>query len=239
MKQRNTWSTGALILVAVVYCVVYSALKHNLAATAAALAAQPVTVVIDAGHGGEDGGAVSVTGVLESGLNLAIAGRLEQVLAFCGVQTSMIRSGDQSVSSEGDTVTARKVADLKQRVRMVNAVQNAVLISIHQNHFSESKYDGAQVFYARTEGSRALAQQTQSVLRETLDPENHREVKAADSVYLMEKLQCTGILVECGFLSNPQEDRLLQQEAYQKKIACAIGAALVQYLEKGDESFEV
>lgn len=239
MFHRKTWSMGALIIVAVVYCLVYSTVKYNLTKAAAALAAQPVTIVIDAGHGGEDGGTSSADGVPESGINLSVALRLEQLLALCGMQTEMIRSEDVSVSTEGDTITERKVSDLKHRVQMVNSLQNAVLVSIHQNHFSEEKYSGAQVFYAGTDGSRQLAQRAQSVLREVLDPGNRREVKAASSVYLMEKISCTGILVECGFLSNPTEAQLLQQETYQKKIACALGAALAQYLEKGDETFEV
>ena len=121
---------------------------------------------------------------------------------------------------------------------MVKAAEPALLVSIHQNPFDESKYYGAQVFYAGTDGSKELAQLTQSLLRETLEPDNHRETKKADTVYLMEQIECTGILVECGFLSNPQEDQLLQQEDYQMKIACAIGSAVAQFLEEGN-GFEV
>lgn len=224
-----------LLLVAVVYGAVYLAMQHNLSVKTAALAAQPVTIVVDAGHGGEDGGAVSQNGAKESEINLSVACRLEQVLALCGMKPLMLRSTDDAVSTEGDTIHARKVSDLKQRAILTNAAGPAILVSIHQNHFGEAKYCGAQVFYAATSGSRELAQLAQKGLRSALDPDNGREIKKADTVYLMEQINCTGILVECGFLSNPQEAALLQTPAYQTKIACALGSALAQFLEEGKQ----
>lgn len=240
MNKRTTRGMGAVLALAAVYFFVFSAVKYNLAATAAAVTAEPITIIIDAGHGGEDGGATSVSGVQESQINLAISLRLEQLLALTGFQTQMVRDTDTSIySSDCTTITEKKVSDLKNRVAMINAVSNGLAVSIHQNHFSESKYSGAQVFYAATSGSKELAGLMQSQLRETLAPTNHREIKAASSVYLMEHIECTGILVECGFLSNPEEDRLLQDEVYQKKLTCAIGSALAQYLGKGDTQLEV
>lgn len=240
MNKGITRSIGAILILAAAYFFVFSAVRFNLAATAAAMAQEPVTVVIDAGHGGEDGGATSVSGVRESQLNLAISLRLEQLLALAGIQTQMIRDTDTAVySGSCATITEKKVSDLKNRVATINAVNQALVVSIHQNHFSESKYSGAQVFYAPADGSKELAQIAQSVLRETLAPSNRREPKAASSVYLMEHIQCTGILVECGFLSNPQEDLKLQDSDYQKKLVCAIGGALTQYLGKGEAQNEV
>ena len=231
MEQKK----GILILAltALIYGAVYLAMSHNLAMKTAALAARPVTIVIDAGHGGEDGGALSDSGDRESDLNLAISLKLEQLLAFCGMKTQMIRENDVSVYTSGDTVTERKVSDLKNRVALVNAAGPAILISIHQNQFAQSKYSGAQVFYAGTDGSKELAGMTQLLLRQTIDPDNRREIKRADTVFLMEKIKCTGILVECGFLSNQQEAALLRQGPYQTKIICAIGSALAQFLEEG------
>lgn len=240
MNKGITRSIGAILILAAAYFFVFSAVRFNLAATAAAMAQAPVTVVIDAGHGGEDGGATSVSGIRESQLNLAISLRLEQLLALAGIQTQMIRDTDTAVySGSCATITEKKVSDLKNRVATINAVNQALVVSIHQNHFSESKYSGAQVFYAPADGSKELAQIAQNVLRETLAPSNRREPKAASSVYLMEHIQCTGILVECGFLSNPQEDLKLQDSDYQKKLVCAIGGALTQYLGKGDAQNEV
>ena len=115
-----------------------------------------VCVIIDAGHGGEDGGASSSSGTLESDLNLQIALRLEDLLHLLGYDTYMIRRTDISVYTSGQTLSQKKVSDLKERVRIINETKNAVLISIHQNYFPESKYSGAQVFYAKTEGSSEL-----------------------------------------------------------------------------------
>lgn len=224
-----------LIIVAVVYGAVYLSMEHNLAVKTAALARQPVTVVVDAGHGGEDGGAVSAAGARESQVNLDISLRLEQLLALCGMKPMMIRSEDCSVYTDGDTVHTRKVSDLKHRAALVNEQQPAILVSIHQNHFDEPKYHGAQVFYSASGRSKELAQSVQSSLRQTLDPDNRREIKKADTVYLLEQTDCTGILVECGFLSNPQEALLLQEPNHQMKIACAIGSALAQFLEEGKD----
>lgn len=198
----------------------------------ASLLSQPPTVVIDAGHGGEDGGATSVSGALESALNLEIALRVRDLLTFAGVPTMMLRETDTALYSEGAaSYSEKKVSDLKNRVSMVNAVPNGVLLSIHQNTFPEAKYRGSQVFYARAGDSQTLAQRTQTALRTCLDPGNRRECKPADSVYLMEHIECTGILVECGFLSNPAEDKALQTPGYQKKLAAALCGALTIYIE--------
>lgn len=239
MFKIKNLGVGTLILITAVYFFVYSAMRYNLAATAAMDVSRPVTVVIDAGHGGEDGGAVSVSGVQECQINLSVALRLEQLLALCGVKPAMIRTIDTAVYTEGDTITEKKVSDLKHRVQLVNETTNALLISIHQNHFSEPKYTGAQVFYAPFNGSEALALLTQQSLRSTLDPGNRRQPKPANSVYLMQQVSCPAILVECGFLSNPQEAALLQTETYQTKLVCALTCALTQYLEKGEREVEI
>ena len=216
-----------------VYCFAYFVISANVSKTVSLLSENGYTIVIDAGHGGEDGGAVGVSGMKESDLNLEIALRLEQLLSLCGVPCSMIRSEDVSVYTEGNTITEKKVSDLKRRVEMVQTTENPVLVSIHQNHFSDEKYDGAQVFYSSASGSNSLAQMMQQMLREQLDPRNHRECKPADSVYLMERTNCPGVLVECGFLSNPAEEHLLQEPNYQTKLVCVLGCSLTQFLEEG------
>lgn len=194
-----------------------------------------VTVVIDAGHGGEDGGAISVTGAHESGINLQIALRLNDLLRLLGRRTVMIRTADVSVHTEGTTIAQKKVSDIRNRVRTVEAVHNALLVSIHQNQFQESKYRGAQVFYAKTEGSQALAELLQAQLSEQLDPNNHRQCKKSDGVYLMEHISCPAVLVECGFLSNAAEEALLRDETYQKKLSAVIAGAINSYSEENHE----
>ena len=188
------------------------------------------TIVVDAGHGGIDGGATSCTGVLESALNLEISLRLNDLLQLLGMETVMIRTTDTSVYTEGNTIAAQKVSDLKERVRIVAETDNAILVSIHQNTFSDSRYGGAQVFYAATQGSRELAHLLQSSLSETVNPGSNRKCKKADGVYLMEHIDATGVLIECGFLSNPEEEAKLRSEDYQKKLCCVIASVLSQQL---------
>ena len=184
-------------------------------------------IIIDAGHGGVDGGATSCSGVLESQLNLEIALRLNDLLNLLGFDTKMIRTEDISVYTEGETIAAKKVSDLKQRVKLVNGTENAVLISIHQNYYSESRYHGAQVFYSVHETSKQLSVQLQKGFAAT---GSTRSAKPADGVYLMEKVKCPAALVECGFLSNPTEEAKLRSAEYQKIIAAVIAASMSTFL---------
>lgn len=198
------------------------------------------SIVIDAGHGGEDGGAVSCTGVNESEINLQISLRLEDLLHLLGQKTVMIRTEDiELYSTDAKTFSEKKVSDLKNRVKLVNETPNALLISIHQNQFSQSKYHGAQVFYAQSGGSEALADQVQGALSSAIDPENTRQCKQATNVYLMDNINCTGILVECGFLSNAEEEAQLRDPGYQKKLAAVIGCSVYRYLQEETEEDEV
>ena len=189
------------------------------------------TVVIDAGHGGEDGGAVSISGAIESHLNLSIAQRLDSILGLYGVNSMLLRNSDISLHSSGaQTIREKKVSDLHNRVNIIESLDDCIVISIHQNAFTDSKYHGAQVFYANGELSLPLAQITQDVLRKNLDPENTRKPTAVPtSVYLMNHITCKAILVECGFLSNPEEDVLLQSPEYQTKLAASLAGAYIQY----------
>lgn len=195
-----------------------------------------VRMVIDPGHGGEDGGAVSCTGVPESTINLEIALRMEDLFHFLGYETVMIRTTDTAVHTQGNTIAARKMSDLKQRVRLVNETENGLLISIHQNTFSDSRYDGAQVFYAENEESRRIAEKVQEGLSGALKPGTNRRCKEAKGVYLMEHITAPGILVECGFLSNPEEEALLRSAAYQKKIASIICCAVAEFTALDDKN---
>lgn len=187
-------------------------------------------IVIDPGHGGEDGGATSCTGRMESEYNLATSRRLDDLLHLLGFQTRMTRTSDVSIYTTGDTIARKKLSDLKERVRIVNETSNALLISIHQNQFSDSRYSGAQVFYAKTDGSRELGENLQTNLVSALNPGSHRKSKPISGVYLMENIHCTGVLIECGFLSNPQEEAELRDSSYQKKLCCVIASVISQHL---------
>ena len=187
-------------------------------------------VIIDAGHGGVDGGAVSCTGVYESHLNLQIALKLEDLMHLLGIRTVMIRDTDRSVYTEGNTIAAKKVSDIKERTRIVNSTPNALLVSIHQNNFPDPRYNGTQIFYNGQQQSKELAKQLQSTFRSTLSPNNRRQAKKSSRVYLMEHINCTAVLVECGFLSNPQEEAKLRESTYQAGICCVIASGISQYL---------
>lgn len=193
-------------------------------------------IVVDPGHGGEDGGAVSCTGQLESGYNLAISLRLDDLLHLLGYDTTIIRREDTSVYRKGETIAQRKASDLKERVRIVGETENALLLSIHQNQFPDGRYSGAQVFYADTPGSQDLARALQGALVSTLNPGSSRKCKKSSGVYLMEHIRCPGVLIECGFLSNPAEEAKLRDPEYQKKLCCVIAATVSMSLTASEVS---
>lgn len=185
--------------------------------------------VLDAGHGGEDGGAVSPTGVQESHINLSVVLKMEDILSFCGNSPALLRRENKSLhDGNAGTLREKKVSDLKNRVAALEAEPGATLVSIHQNTYQNSKYRGTQVFFAPTDGSEALAAHIQKAIQASLQPENTREHKRIpESVYLMNHVQNRAVLVECGFLTNPEEEALLAQEKYQRKLAVALSSALL------------
>lgn len=195
------------------------------------------TLIIDAGHGGEDGGAVSSSGTIESHINLAVALRVGALMDLYGIDHILLRDSDRSLHDDScDTLREKKVSDLHNRVNTIESTPNAVLMSIHQNIFSNSKYHGAQVFYATHEDSLPFAQIVQSTLRTAVDSDNTRVPTAiASSVYLMNHITCPAILVECGFLSNPAEEALLTTTGYQTKLALALTSAYITYQESTEE----
>lgn len=187
-------------------------------------------IIIDPGHGGVDGGATSCTGILESTYNLDISLRLNDLFHLLGYDTKMIRTTDTSVYTKGETIAQKKVSDLKERVRIVNETENGLLISVHQNIFSDSRYSGAQVFYRETEESEELAKQLQAAFKKTINPASNRMCKKSDGIYLMEKIEKPGVLIECGFLSNAEEEAKLRNPEYQKKLCCVIAASVSTFL---------
>lgn len=191
------------------------------------------TVILDPGHGGEDGGAVSAGGDKESDINLSIALRTDQIMGLCGLPVVLTRSEDISIHDpSASTLREKKVSDIHNRVKLVDETEGAVLLSIHQNSYSDPRYSGAQVFYGANQDSKLWGENTQEVLRTTLNEANTRAAKQIpDTVYLMNHINCPAILVECGFMSNGEEASLLQTAGYQKKIATALTGACLQYLQ--------
>lgn len=190
-------------------------------------------LILDAGHGGEDGGASSASGDKESDINLSIVQKTEALMAFLGIRTELTRSEDKSMHSEGaSTIREKKISDLKNRVAFVESFPDVMLISVHQNHFTDARYSGAQVFYNGGDISRQWGEGTQDVLRQMLSSGNNRDAKPMpDGIYLFEHINCPAILVECGFLSNGEEASLLLTDTYQRKIALALAGAYLQEIQ--------
>ena len=189
-------------------------------------------VVIDPGHGGQDGGAVAADGTAESEINLAVSLRLEGILRFAGVPTEMTRREDVMVCDPGlSTMRQRKVSDIHNRVELVNGIPGAVLLSIHQNSLPSSPVThGAQAFRNREPEAEALAQTMQDTLNTVVNTHRAKEPKQiTESIYLMNHVTVPAVLVECGFLSNEEETARLRQGAYQTKLAAAIAAGYLQW----------
>ena len=188
-------------------------------------------VVIDPGHGGMDGGCVSVDGTPEKGINLAVAESLRDGLKLLGYDVVCTRESDISIYDKGtEGLGEQKKSDMKNRLAIFSKYSEGISVSIHQNQFTDSRYSGAQGFYAGTEGSAQLAKLLQERLVSTLNPGSNRKCKKSDGVYLMEHIDCTGVLIECGFLSNAEEEAKLSCGTYQKKLCCVIAATVSQYL---------
>lgn len=183
------------------------------------------TIIIDAGHGGADGGAVSQNGVVESRLNLQIAKKIYEMFAFVGQPTVMTRTGEDGLyNPDSHTIRQKKVADTRNRVDLINGYESATLISIHQNSMPNApKVHGAQVFFNTKEQARVLANSIQAALNGCINEGNEKtETAIPKSVYIMSHVNCDAVLVECGFLSNAEEVQFLQQDDYQRKLAAAI-----------------
>lgn len=190
------------------------------------------TIVLDAGHGGEDGGAVSKNGIIEKDVNLAIAMNLKPMLEMSGFHVVMIREADVSVGDSSlDTIKARKTSDIHNRLKAIEENGDCVFLSIHQNHFDNSKYSGAQIFYGtKNSNSQILADQTQQSICKLLQPENKRATKpTTDSIYLLRNATVPAVIVECGFLSNSSEAKKLNQPEYQRQMAFAIYQGFLGY----------
>ena len=189
------------------------------------------TIVIDPGHGGKDGGASGVTGTVEKDINLAISQKLQGYIETNGDVCLMTRESDTGLYEASSTKWV-KSKDLKKRKEIINSSNGDVFVSIHLNSFPQQQYYGAQVFYqTENEQSKLLAECVQSQMVSVLDPDNKRVAKASDTYYILKNNPMPSIIVECGFLSNPREEKLLQDEEYQNKIAYAIYTGILKYLE--------
>lgn len=197
----------------------------------AAPTASPVVpfLLIDPGHGGADGGAVGSDGTLEKDINLAIAMPLGDMLTVFGYAVRMTRDRDVSIHDEGvTTLRKQKISDMHNRLKLYE--QAVLTIGIHQNFYPVSKYSGTQLFYAASHPeSKVLAEQIRQTVVSAVQPDNTRQLKLGTDVFLLEKTTRPAVFVECGFLSNPAELSRLKSKEYQRKMALAVAAGVMQY----------
>lgn len=229
--KRGACLLAALLAVILALVLTVGRLNKLLSPAMSQSVRQPgAALILDAGHGGEDGGAVSITGAPESQINLAIVLKLRDILGLYGVDPVLLRETDVSLHDESaSTLREKKRSDLKNRVAAVENLEGGILLSIHQNTYTASQYHGAQVFYAPTEGSQELAELLQASIQAALQPDNQRAAKRIpESVYLMNHISCPAALVECGFLTNAEEEAKLRQDGYQKQLAATLAGALLR-----------
>lgn len=227
------WVCALLALLAAGLIVYHAVYPHDRIGVLGRGSDVPV-LVVDAGHGGFDGGAVGASGTTEQDINLQISHSVYALAHFYGYPAVMTRPDHEALDyTPGRSVHDNKVADIKARERFVNETENPVFLSIHLNKFEQSQYYGAQVFYSKNHAEgQTLAELTQASLISGIQNGNIRRAKpAAPAIYLMKRLQCPAVIVECGFLSNPEEERLLTQPDYQKRLAICVFGGYHNYLK--------
>ncbi len=192
-------------------------------------------IIIDAGHGGIDGGTSANDGTVEKDINLDISLKLNEILSSMGIKTVMTRIDDNALNDENaSTIRQKKISDIKNRLSIINETEDAVFVSIHQNHYSQEKYSGAQVFYSKNNPqSRDLAEKIRFRLITVLQPDNTREIKQSGSeIYLLNNAKIPAVMVECGFLSNYIETKLLKDQEYQRKLAFTVAMGIIDFLNQ-------
>lgn len=239
MKLRNS---RLIIIFSILFFIILSAMLYftfMANSSADGVMTKPVlkqTVIIDAGHGGDDGGAIGIDGTVEKDINLDIALKLEKLLKFYGFDVIMTRTEDIMTCDDGlDSLRKRKVSDIHNRFDVLEKNPDAVFISIHQNKFEDNSQHGTQVFYSgNNDESKLLAESIQNSIVSVLQPDNSRVVKKSGSgIYLLYHAKLPAVLVECGFISNPAEVKKLNDENYRMKIAILIADGLIKYLMNG------
>lgn len=236
MKRKQLWTIITFILILGISIAGSNLTEKRIAVETAAerigTALDRPVVVIDAGHGGMDGGCVSIDGVAEKGINLNIALSLKDMLTVMGYQPVCTRESDISIHDEGiEGLSKQKKSDMQNRLELFNKYDGAIAVSIHQNQFTDSKYSGAQMFYSeKSSDSERLAGIMKEQFVSLLQPENTRETKpVGDELYLLNNSSNPAVMIECGFLSNQEESLKLQDENYQKQIAFTIFTGLCRY----------
>ncbi len=192
-------------------------------------------IIVDAGHGGEDGGTQSADGILEKDINLAISLKIHNILSERGYETVLVRDGDYLIYDDNcDTLREKKVSDIHNRMKITERYDDCIFLSVHQNYYTESKYSGAQVFYSgNNPESEKIASEIQATIVSDIQPDNTRQIKESTTdVYLLYHAQVPAVMVECGFMSNKEEAEKLSDVNYQQRIAESVVKGINSYLVK-------
>ncbi|MGN0675145.1 MAG: N-acetylmuramoyl-L-alanine amidase [Oscillospiraceae bacterium] len=236
MKKFN-WNAAFVVLTffACVGVIIYAATKIDNAVTVSNPIPQDnFMIVLDAGHGGMDGGCSTADGKTEKGINLNILLSVRDLSRFFGYNVDVTRDKDVSIHDKGVTgIRNQKVSDMENRLELFNKYSNAVCVSIHQNTFSDPKFSGAQMFYSdKNPASEQLASIMQQKFVGNLQPENQREIKLCGSeLYLCYYCNNPAVMVECGFLSNPDEAAKLTDKSYQQKVAFTVFSGINEFVK--------
>ena len=214
-----------IILLSILFCRIQQVSSNNIYNFS-----YPV-IIIDAGHGGEDGGAVAYDDTLEKDINLEISLWLNDIISVFGYKTKMIRYTDTDLHTKGNTIRQRKVSDIKERYKIMNSYDICLYVSIHQNKFSDSKVNGAQTFFSPNNiESKALADFIQKSISSQLQLDNKRVIKKSGTdIYLLYNATKPTVMVECGFISNHNDLNNLKDNIYQQKMALSIAVGLINY----------
>jgi len=207
-------------------------LSEDLSLQASTEPTKPV-IVVDAGHGGEDSGAIGEGSVLEKNLNLEISFLIGEELKSRGYEVVYTRTEDKLLyKPEEDIKGIRKISDLKNRCAIANEYENFIFLSIHMNSFGAEKYSGLQVYYAPDDDySYRLASGIQKSVKDTLQPSNRRVVKSGKDIYVLENVNGPAVLIECGFLTNAEECKKLCEKEYQKQLSFSIVCGIIDIVE--------
>lgn len=231
LKKYDIISIIILILF-IIFISIIIAFCYNSVSTSA-LPINRKTIIIDAGHGLPDGGAIGINGTVEQQLNLEISIKLQKMLEQSGAKVVLTRSDENAMYiNKSEKLRKNKLNDLKTRKEIIDSVNADIFVSIHMNKFEQSKYHGAQVFYSNyPQKSKILAETVQQNIKQLTDNSNNRKIKMKNDIFLLKNCQIPSILIECGFLSNPQEEQQLNDDAYQTKIVYSIYHGILDYFE--------
>jgi N-acetylmuramoyl-L-alanine amidase len=236
IKRLRRWNTlfiaAALVLCAIVVYIAVRTMSPVLQTAGESINTTPV-LVFDAGHGGLDGGCSTPDGDVEKEINLNIVHVLDDLARLYGYETVLTRETDKSIYDKGVTgIRNQKISDMDNRLEIFNTYDNAVCVSVHQNIFTDPKYNGAQMFYSDSnDNNEVLAQIMQDKFSSTIQPYNEREIKlCGDELFLCYNCKNPTLMIECGFLSNPDEAAKLTDENYQREVAYVIFSGLGDFL---------